>query len=219
MQSFPPRNLKSDNPPEIPDDGRLVESVLRGDQTAFEQLVHRYQPALIKLATSKLRQPELAEEAVQETFMAALKSLHTYNSQFAFRTWLWTILINQCRRIASRQVRASAPEYSVGFALASLASNDTHPDEQVAEQESRQRLQALLRQISAVQATALRLRFFEGMKYQEIAEKMDSSLSAAKQRVRAGLQAIAEKMSRSEAGLPSPIVRGEAEHPLAGDEF
>ena len=176
MNSLQPENLQSDGQPEFPD-GKLVELVLRGDQTAFEPLVHRYQHALLKLANSKLQQPDLAEEAVQETFMSALKSLHTYNSQFAFRTWLWTILINQCRRIASRQGRIAAPTNLAGFELTVLASNDKHPDEQVSERESRQRLQALLEIISPVQATALRLRFFEGMKYHEIAEQMNSSLS------------------------------------------
>jgi RNA polymerase sigma-70 factor (ECF subfamily) len=215
VNSLEPSDQDAGSPPEIPD-GKLVEMVLRGDLTAFEQLVHRYQPALLRLANSKLQRPELAEEALQETFLAAHKSLHTYDSRFAFRTWLWTILINQCRRIGSRQGRSTVQLCAVGTELNALASQDKHPDEQVADRESRQRLQAMLDQISPMQATALRLRFFEGLKFHEIAEQMQCSLSAAKQRVRTGLSLIAEKMQRSDNGWSQRIENNQNEHPPSG---
>ena len=43
-----------------------------------------------------------AEDVVQETFLCVFKSLHTYDSRYSFRTWLWTILLNQCRRQLKR---------------------------------------------------------------------------------------------------------------------
>jgi RNA polymerase sigma-70 factor (ECF subfamily) len=69
-----------------------------------------------------------------------------------------------------------------------LASNDATPDARLLAEERARQLEELLRQLPATQADALRLRFFGDLKFQEIADTMQCSLSAAKQRVRLGLQ-------------------------------
>ena len=79
-------------------DGCIIDQVLSGKPEQFEVIVCRYHGPLLHLALGKLGRLDAAEEAVQETFFHAYKSLHTYDSQYSFRTWLWTILINQCRR-------------------------------------------------------------------------------------------------------------------------
>ena len=88
--------LPADGP--LLSDGTLVGLVLDGDTEIFASIVRRYQPALLRVAVSRLGNVELAEDAVQESFVNAFKSLATYDSRYSFRTWLWTILLNQCRR-------------------------------------------------------------------------------------------------------------------------
>jgi RNA polymerase sigma-70 factor (ECF subfamily) len=177
-------------------DGLIVEAVLRGQNEVFEIFVHKYQGALLNLAAQRLNCVELAEEAVQETFLAALRSLHTYNSKFAFRTWLWTILINQCRRIGSRrqkrQMQTLSDHATESHEL--MHSRDEDPSLAASRREASYQLKQFLTELPAAQAEALRLRFFDGLKYREIAETMQSSLSSAKQRVRFGLEAISSKL-------------------------
>src|SRR5688572_28003413 len=88
-----------------PSDGSLIAAALAGEESAFAQLVERYRAPLTKAAYSRLGRRELAEEAVQEALLCAHRWLGTYDSRYSFRTWLWTILLNQCTRLGKRESR------------------------------------------------------------------------------------------------------------------
>lgn len=183
----------------------------RGDRTAFGLLVERYQGALARVALSRLRDAEAADDMVQETFFAAFKSKHTYDEQYAFRTWLWTILLNQCRRHAGRQARAprhqsfDTPTDMDAIELAAAGAVDPQPAalSLLLARERREQLDALLTQLTEVQADALRLRFFGGLQFQEIAACMECSLPTAKLRVRCGLLRLSQMITESSFGQSS----------------
>ncbi|MBP90128.1 MAG: hypothetical protein CMJ64_26045 [Planctomycetaceae bacterium] len=187
-------------PPEPISDGTLISAVLAGETDAFEQLVDRYQRQLGRVARSRMGRPDWAEDVVQETFMCAFKSLHTYNSQYSFRTWLWTILLNQCRRqlkrfsrgvfIGSWEEQASDEERRA--TLADELKSKESPSTRLAARERSELLDTLLAKLPEAQADALRLRFFGGLKFHEITDAMGCSLSTAKNRVRWGLTKMAE---------------------------
>src|SRR5687768_12655499 len=84
--------LKQMSEIDTPTDGMLISAVLAGEREQFAVLVRRYQRALVRAANSRLGRDDWADDVVQETFLCALKWLHTYDSQYSFRTWLWTIL-------------------------------------------------------------------------------------------------------------------------------
>jgi RNA polymerase sigma-70 factor (ECF subfamily) len=167
-----------------PPDGTLVAAALMGEDAAFERLVQRYQPALLHVAHNRLGRRELAEDAVQEAFLCAFKWLDSYDSKYSFRTWLWTILLNQCTRIGQKQARHGQLSLSPLPQEAELAES---PFERLLKQESTEQLQSLLSRLPDMQADALRLRFFGGLKFQEIADAMGISESGAKNRVKLGL--------------------------------
>lgn len=174
-------------PMPIPD-GPLIAAALVGDEGAFAQLAQRYQAALFHAARSRLTDRQLAEDAVQEALLCAYRWLHTYDSRYSFRTWLWTILLNQCSRIAQR--RSKAPPASEEAATEKTQAA-VSPFEQLLARENADRLHELLARLPAVQADALRLRFFGGLKFEEIAGVMECSVSGAKNRVRLGLTQLA----------------------------
>ena len=66
----------------------LMRRVQAGQPHRFAIIVQRYQAALLRVARSHLGRDDLAEEAVQETFLAAFKSRHTFDPCYNFRTWL-----------------------------------------------------------------------------------------------------------------------------------
>ncbi|HEX5445238.1 MAG TPA: RNA polymerase sigma factor, partial [Pirellulales bacterium] len=86
-------------------DEDLMRRVQAGDHAVFAELVRRYQPALTRVAASRLGRTDRAEDAVQESLLAAFQGRHTYRPPHNFRTWLWTILLNQCRRAWKRRMR------------------------------------------------------------------------------------------------------------------
>jgi len=171
------------------DDKQVVTTVLNGDVSRFALLVSRYHGPLLQVAKTRLGREDIAEDAVQDAFICAFRSLHTYKPQFSFRTWLWTILLNQCRRHGSRF--SKLPSQSTEAQLDGRIELET-PDARAMQDERNKLIHQLLKQLPEAQADALRLRFFGQLKYQEIADAMQSSLSAAKQRVRYGLVAMSE---------------------------
>ena len=184
---------------QIPD-GTLIAAVLNGQTDDFKHLVERYQAALLRVARSRMGRNDWAEDVVQETFLCAFKSLHSYDSRYSFRTWLWTILLNQCRRQLkrfSRGVFIGAWEQDTSdeerrATLAAELKSDESPGHRLAAQERSELLDSLLSRLPEPQADALRLRFFGGLKFHEIADAMGCSLSTAKNRVRWGLTKMAE---------------------------
>lgn len=189
--------------PNPPTDGSLVAAAQAGDEGAFVQLIERYRPALLKLATSRLGREDWGEDAVQETLLCVFKSLQTYDSRFSFRTWLWTILLNQCKRHYARLVKLPNAQESQPHQV----SAEPAPDDQLLAAERADELATLLAKLPEGQADALRLRFFGELKYQEIAAALDCSVSAAKQRVRVGLEQLSHWLSETKREAAVPLSR------------
>jgi RNA polymerase sigma-70 factor (ECF subfamily) len=181
-------------------DGMLISAVLAGEREQFALLVRRYERALVRTAQSRLGRDDWADDVVQETFLCALKWLHTYDSRYGFRTWLWTILLNQCHRCWKKHSRdlliGSWPEIEsrqeISVEIARQLRTENNPSEQLLARERVQLLDAILFRLPEAQADALRLRFFGELKYPEIATAMNCSLSTAKNRVKWGLMKMAE---------------------------
>ena len=176
-----------------------MRRVRAGEVELFDLLVRRYRGPLLNVAWSKLGEAAWAEDVVQETFLAAFASRASYRPEFSFRTWLWTILLNLCRRQWRR--RQTRPrEHSLSSAApADLAGYrepvaGESPLEKALKTEGRARVQRLLEQLPEPQADALRLRFFGELPFADIAAAMGSSVSGAKQRVRLGLIALSEQL-------------------------
>jgi RNA polymerase sigma-70 factor (ECF subfamily) len=185
------------------DDAAIMQRVCAGEHELFDELVRRYRDALLKVAASKLGSRDRAEDVVQEAFLAAFKARDSYKPRFAFRTWLWTILLNLCRRHLKQAARR-AETIAAGANLADepvghRAAGGVSPvvtDVMLAER--RRELERLLEELPEAEADALRLRFFGQLKFQEIAHSMGCSLGAAKNRVRRGLTSLAERLRSPE---------------------
>jgi len=185
-------------------DAALFERVRSGETDCFAELVRRYQSALVRVAYSRLGRVDWAEDVVQETFLAAFKSSASYDSQYGFRTWLWTILLNQCHSHYQRRLRSVPLEPWPEESDSAPACEDGHPLVQLLAKERTAQLESLLVELSVVQADALRLRFFGGLKFHEIAETMQCSLNTAKNRVRWGLMRMAELLQTAGARDAAP---------------
>lgn len=197
-------------------DGLLIAATLAGEAAAFANLVQRYQPALLRAANSRLGRHEWAEEAVQETFLCAHRWLATYDSRYSFRTWLWTILLNQCSRQAKRESKHSRQATAESrTALPQLLSEAPCPQplplDQLLARESSDRLHQLLAQLPVAQADALRLRFFGGLTFPEIAAAMQCSEPGAKHRVKTGLLKLSEALRSNFSSTNQPPQHGEIE--------
>jgi RNA polymerase sigma-70 factor, ECF subfamily len=183
-------------------DGSLIAAALAGDEPAFALLVERYRAPLSKAAHSRLGRRELAEEAVQETFLCAHRWLGTYDSRYSFRTWLWTILLNQCTRLAKREARHGSKAEVASVSDAALSGNVCRlasPLDQLLARERSEQLHELLARLPEPQADALRLRFFGGLTFPELAAAMGCSEPGAKHRIKAALLKLSQWMQSDQA--------------------
>jgi RNA polymerase sigma-70 factor, ECF subfamily len=87
-------------------DGELLLRLRSGDERAFIGLVERYHEPMLRLATSFVPNRAIAEEVVQDTWLAALRGLGGFEGRSSMKTWLFSILVNQARKTGTREHRS-----------------------------------------------------------------------------------------------------------------
>jgi RNA polymerase sigma-70 factor (ECF subfamily) len=87
------------------DDGDVVAALRAGDEAAFARLVDRHAPSMLRVARGYVHTHELAEDVVQETWIALLKGIDKFEGRSSLRTWLFTVLINIAKTRGIRERR------------------------------------------------------------------------------------------------------------------
>jgi RNA polymerase sigma-70 factor, ECF subfamily len=87
------------------DDGHVVAALRAGDEAAFARLVDRHAPSMLRVARGYVHTHELAEDVVQETWIALLKGIDKFEGRSSLRTWLFTVLINIAKTRGIRERR------------------------------------------------------------------------------------------------------------------
>lgn len=108
------------------DDESLVERAREGDEAAFAALVRRYTPMLMRLARMYVPTDALAEDVVQETWVAVVRGLERFEGRSSFKTWLFRILVNRAKTRGVREHR-SIPFASVGGGNGAGGEDDEGP--------------------------------------------------------------------------------------------
>src|SRR5258708_11058944 len=94
------------------DEAHFVEALRAGDELAFVALIERYQPGMLRLARVFVRDVSVAEEVVQEAWLAVLRGLHRLEARSALKWWISSLLVNGAKTRATRE-RRSIPFSSV----------------------------------------------------------------------------------------------------------
>ena len=195
-------------------DAVLMARVRAGEHDAFAELVARYRPAPAARVRSRLGGAEWAEDVVQETFLAVFKCAPATTLNSAFARGCGPFCSTSAGGITTphawREHRAVAARPGRGDRGTGESAKRRLAAGAIVGAGARLQLEALLSRLSVVQADALRLRFFGGLKFHEIAETMECSLNAAKNRVRLGLEKMAEMLQAAgvEGATPSDEPRG-----------
>ncbi|KKW65882.1 RNA polymerase sigma factor [Mycolicibacterium elephantis] len=94
------------------DEAALVTALKAGDESAFALLVDRHAAAMLRIARGYVATTEVAEEVVQETWIALLKGIDGFRARSSLRTWLFTILINTAKKRGLRERRTGDAEFA-----------------------------------------------------------------------------------------------------------
>jgi RNA polymerase sigma-70 factor (ECF subfamily) len=181
-------------------DQQLVERAQRGDKSAFELLVAKYQRKLVRLLSRFIRDPTEVEDVAQEAFIKAYRALPSFRGDSAFYTWLYRIGINTAKNYLVAMGRR-APTVSEIESADSEGSEESGqvPDYNTPENElmSRQIAETVNRAVEDLPEelrTAITLRELEGLSYEDIATIMNCPIGTVRSRIFRAREAIAEKL-------------------------
>ena len=186
----------------------LVQRVQKGDKTAFDLLVRKYQHKVVKLVTRYLRDPADAEDVAQEAFIKAYRAIPQFRGDSAFYTWLYRIAINTAKNaIVSRD--RSPIEFDLdlqnveesNFMQSRLAGAET-PESLLQTEEIRETVNRAIEALPEDLRTAIVLRELEGLSYEDIAQAMDCPVGTVRSRIFRAREAIDKRLSEVfEGGL------------------
>lgn len=188
-------------------DTALLERIGRGEEAAFAQLVASHGAAMLRMASYHSPNRAVAEEVVQETWIAFLQGMDRFEGRSKLRTWLFGILINQARKIARREKRTitfdPGPDTEEAHGVDSnrynppgqrwgghwkMEESDTWPkawrglpEDEALTAEVRGEILKALEDLPASQQTVFALRDVEGMAAPEVCDMLE--ISEANQRV------------------------------------
>ncbi len=178
-------------------DEELVARSMGGDLDSFNQLVLRWERPIYALAYRVIGREEDARDVAQETFLRAFRALAGFKGQAKFSSWLYRITLNLCRDWIRRERRAPVAQAPEGVDLLELASS-AEPTESVEDLVSRRELGRAVAKAIAVlpdeQRTAIVLKEYHGLTFQEIADLLDCPLSTVKTRLYQGLTVLRKQL-------------------------
>src|SRR6476661_2274327 len=180
----------------------LVQAAKRGDDSAFEELVRRYDRNVFRIAQHITQNREDAEDVVQEAFLKAYSNLKQFQEQSKFYTWLVRIAVNE----ALMKLRRRKPERTVSLDEDVKTEDDSlprevadwspNPEQQYTQAELRDILTKTIQGLPATFRTVFVLRDVEGLSTEETAEALELSVPAVKSRLlRARLQ-LRERLNK-----------------------
>ncbi len=161
-----------------------LEQARQGDREAFGKLIGAYQTPVFNLAYRMLGNADEAEQAAQEAFIRAWTRLDGYNPAHKFSTWLLSITSNYCiDQIRKRRALLLSLDEPLPSHPALMSERDSGPEAKVVESEQQVVVQNLLETLPADYRQAVVLRYWYDMSYEEIAEVMETTVSAIKSRL------------------------------------
>jgi RNA polymerase sigma-70 factor (ECF subfamily) len=194
------------------DDARLVAALQNGDERAFVSVVDRFHPALIRYAVAHVSDRSVAEDIVQETWLALVRGVERFEGRSSLKTWLFRVLTYQARQRVSHTHRSTPfsdldepsvdparftphDHRSPGHWIDDLASFEDTPEEFFLRQETMSHVRDLIAALPTRQRVVLVLRDVEGLSADEACEVLGMNdgtmrvlLHRARARIRQGIE-------------------------------
>src|SRR3954449_1848252 len=170
-------------------DAEVVAALKRGDQSVFAELVDAYSPGLMRVARMYVRDRAVAEEVVQETWIAVLRGIDRFEGRSSLKTWIFRILMNTAKTRGQRESRSIPFSATGGDDEASVdpdrflgadhqwaggwmlgPSEWPTPEEELLQGETRDAILAAIEELPEQQRAVITLRDVEGFPPEEVAE-------------------------------------------------
>jgi RNA polymerase sigma-70 factor, ECF subfamily len=184
-------------------DALLVERAKRGDVSAFEMLVVKYQRRIERLIGRMVRDVDLVQDIAQESFIRAYRALPQFRGESAFYTWLYRIAVNTAKKALVDKKRdplvlesalVSTDEGEEPSRAENELSDGETPEAVLASKEIAATVNAAIDALSEDLRQAIVLREIEGLSYEEIADVMNCPIGTVRSRIFRAREAIATRL-------------------------
>jgi RNA polymerase sigma-70 factor (ECF subfamily) len=188
----------------VPSEELTLAQLRAGDEMAFRELVTRHNRAMKRVALTFVRSPSVAEEVVQETWLAVIQGLERFEGRSSLKTWIFRILVNRAQSRGVREQRTTpfsslaspadedgptvdpdrflpAGHAAAGYWSVTPSRFFELPEERILAEETSALVAAAIEKLPNRQQQVIRLRDVEGWEADEVCESL--GLSAANQRV------------------------------------
>ena len=181
-------------------DSQLVKRVQKGDKRAFDLLVIKYQHKILGLVSRYIKDRSEVEDVAQEAFVKAYRALPKFRGDSAFYTWLYRIAINtaknylvaQNRRPPNSDIDAADADYvATGTALQDIET----PENNLFRDELKHAVESAIKGLPEDLKTAVTLREYDGLSYEEIADIMDCPVGTVRSRIFRAREAIDKQIA------------------------
>ena len=180
-----------------PEPSWLVSECIAGNQAAIEMLVRQYETGVFKLALSIVGDEADASEITQETFIAALRSIQTYQEKKTFKAWLYTIALNLSRSHLRKRKVIERLRTTLGSIFQVETQKQISPENDLIRTEKEAAIWNELNQLDERHRIVVVLRYFHELPISEISEILSvnegtihSRLHTARERLREALQSL-----------------------------
>ena len=175
---------------------QLIERFQNGDETAFNEIVLRYQEKVYWIARRYLGSHEDADDIVQEVFVRAYEALHSFRKDAAVATWLYRIAVNQSiNALRWRRVRSAL---RLDELTSDQASSEETPQEALESGERRRLIEEAVARLPEKQRAVFVLRYYQELSYEEIAQTLKTSIGGLKANYFHAVKKIQEFMRDAE---------------------
>ncbi|HEY2785230.1 MAG TPA: sigma-70 family RNA polymerase sigma factor [Fimbriiglobus sp.] len=168
-------------------DAELITRYRAGEGTAFGALLDRYEGPVFRFLFGMLRDHHCAEDALQETFVQALRRVESVEPA-TFRGWLFTVAHRQA--VLQKRKDRRVPTPADLPALLGLATAGDGPEAEATRADAADAVRGLLGRLPAPQQAVIRLRLFDGLRFREVAEQLGCPINTALARMHDGVKAL-----------------------------
>jgi RNA polymerase sigma-70 factor, ECF subfamily len=182
-------------------DEELVARSVAGDAESFNQLILRWERPIYALAYRIIGREDDARDVCQETFLRAYRALKGFKGQAKFSSWLYRITLNLCRDWMRRERRTPVVPTPEGMDVLELASErgpTASIEDIVASAELSRVVAAAMTKLPDEQRTAIILKEYHGLTFQEISDLQGCPLSTVKTRLYQGLSVLRRELAAAE---------------------
>jgi len=180
-------------------DQQLVLRVQKGDKTAFDLLVRKYQHRIAKLVSRYVSDRAEVEDVTQEAFIRAFRAIKGFRGESAFYTWLYRIAVNTAKNYLVAQGRRPSTvdvenEEGEVIEIGESVRDASTPERQLLADEIGRTVERVMNGMPEELRTALTLREIDGLSYEEIAEIMDCPIGTVRSRIFRAREAIEQEL-------------------------